>query len=721
MNQKKASHNAIQEAVQQSIETRFETAFALHRQGQIAAAQAIYQEILKTEPTHFRSLQYSGVAAYQNGNLAESVDFYAQALAVRDDDAELYSHLGLVLSKLQEYDAAIESFEKALALKPDFANAWVNLGDALMSTNRLEESLTCCDKAIQYDPDSAIAHNNRGNVFKKMKHFAEAIESYDRALAINSNYAEAWHNLGFVFSETNRLKEAHGCFERALALNPHMPETLYGNAAALASLEQYDAALENYHKALAIKPDLRSLFAEYFFLKAQLCMWDSYQEHVETLESLIRSGVPVSNPFHAIALSESPEIHKLATRRYLQDEGYLDRQPIPMAKLPRHEKIRVGYYSTDFRRHAVGHLVTDLFEAHDREKFDFYAFSFGHDDDSQTRRRIKAAFGDRFLDVSHLSNQQIIDLSRQLEIDIALDMNGFTKGSRVEIFLTRVAPLQMNYLGFPGSMVAGYIDYAFSDKTFWAAGPAELTAHAANNPNAWTEKFAILPRDVFPARCSPEPSCRPMGRAEFGLPEEGFVFCSFNGAYKIRPQVFDCWMRLMKAVEGSVLWLLLRNDRTEENLRREAEARGVRGERIIFAPWLPHEEHLALHRLADLFLDTWPYNASTTANDALWAGLPVLTQTRGAAVGTNAARQLKAIGMPEMIVGSEAQYEALALELANNPVRLRALKEKLAANRFTTPLFEVPGYARAIEAAYRMMYERYQADLPPDHFEVVID
>ena len=707
---KKSGHSSGQSPARTSSETKFQAAYVLHRQGYIAAAQTIYQEILKAEPAHFHSLQYSGVAAYQNGKLAESIDFYVQALAIRQDDAELYSHLGLALNRQEEFDAAVESFEKALALMPDFSSAWLNLGNTQMNMNRLEDSLASFDQAILYDPNAAMAHSNRGNVLKKMKRFDESIASYDRALSINPNYADAWHNLGIVFLENKQPQEAHACFERALSLSPDSAESYYGNAGALTELELYDAALKNYQKALIIKPDLRALFADYFFLKAKLCLWDLFDENVKILENLIRNGVPVSGPFQVLALSASPEIHKLATQSFLREEGLLNWPPIPMTKLPRHEKIRVGYYSSDFRRHAVAHLATDFLAAHDRERFDFYAFSFGPDDESEERKRIKAIFGERFIDVDALSDQEVLELSRQMEIDIALNMNGFTSGGRNAIFLNRVAPVQVNFLGFPGTTALECMDYVICSN--------ELPEMPRPN---FTEKIAWLPRSAFPARNSLRISTRPMCRAEFGLPEEGFVFCCFNGNYKIQPAIFDIWMRLLQAVEGSVLWLLQRNPVSLQNLRRNAEARGVSAERIVGAPWLALDEHLAMHRLADLFLDTLPYNASTTANDALWAGLPVLTRPGESGISCNGAIQLIAIGLQELITHSEAEYEALALELARNPARMKVLKEKLAANRLTTQLFDVPGYTRALEAAYRMMYERYQADLPPDDFDVVLE
>ena len=706
MSKKKSSSRALS-ADTPKLKTEFNKAALLHSRGEFAAAQAIYQKILKKHPAHFDSLHYSGLAAYQLGNLQESIDFYIQALAIRDDVPEFYSHLGITLWKLNEMDAALESFDKALALKPDMGGAWCNRANVLHDMKQFEAALESLDKAISCDPNNAISHNNRGNALRGLFRWDEAFASFQRSLAISPDYVDAWINLGNLLLKRGLLEAAGQCFQCALSLRADMPEALYGMGSVHDKTGALEEALKYYHQAFVIKHDLPELFSCYFYLKLKFCLWDFFQEQHDLLEKLIRHDVPVADPLAILALNASPEIHRQVVAQYVRERGWLNSMPRPQAKLPRHEKIRIGYYSPDFRHHPVAHLSMDFFDAHDREKFELHAFSFGSDDTSPQRQRIKATFGNNFHDVNALSDEEIIDLSRQLEIDIALDLAGFTTNARTEIFLSRVAPVQINYMGFPGTMTLDCMDYTFFDPVF--------SRHEAR-PD-WTENFVWLPCSVVPARRSTPISSRPMSRAEFGLPEKGFVFCCFNNPYKIQPPIFDIWMRLLKAVEGSVLWVLARNEIAFHNLQKNAEMRGVSADRIINAPYLSLNEHLAMQRLADLFLDTLPYNAASTANDALLVGLPLLTQTGESAISRAAASQLLAVGLPELITHTAADYEATALELAQNPSKMQAIHEKLA-RRWESELFDVEGFTRTMERAYTMMYERYQADLPPADFVV---
>ena len=381
-----------------------------------------------------------------------------------------------------------------------------------------------------------------------------------------------------------------------------------------------------------------------------------------------------------------------------------DAAPIPR-RSPR-DKIRIGYFSADFRRHAVSYLVADLFERHDRGKFEVLGFSFGADKDDMTDRI--AASMDRFVDVLSLSDRDVVELCRELELDIAVDLMGLTRHHRPGIFAQRAAPIQVNYLGYPGTMGADYIDYLIADSTLI---PESAQHH-------YTEKIVYLP-DSYQANDSRRPiSAKPCTRAAEGLPENAFVFCCFNAANKIAPPVFDLWMRILAQVPGSVLWLLEDLPLATANLRKEAARRGIAPERLIVARPLPLAEHLARERLAGLFLDTFPYGAHTTASDALWVGVPVLTRIGETFASRVAASLLRAIDLPELITTTPAEYEALAIELALNPERLRGLREKLARNRLTTPLFDTAAFTRHIESAYTAIYSRHHAALPPTHIHI---
>jgi predicted O-linked N-acetylglucosamine transferase (SPINDLY family) len=414
----------------------------------------------------------------------------------------------------------------------------------------------------------------------------------------------------------------------------------------------------------------------------------------------------MTTPFPFLAMLDDPALHRMAARIYTEAKCPENSALGPLPKR-RPGKIRIGYYSADFHNHATTHLMAQALEAHDRGRFEVYGFSFGPDESDAMRRRVFAAC-DKFLDVRNASDGEIAQLSRQLGIDIAVDLKGHTQNSRPGIFAGRAAPLQAQYIGYPGTMGAAYMDYVIADKIVIPPG-AEAD---------YDEKILRLPHSYQANDSTRKISSKTTTREDAGLPPSGFVFCSFNNNYKILPDTFASWMRILTAVDGSVLWLLEDNALAAANLRRHAADRGVDPARLVFAGRVPLEDHLARHRLADLFLDTWPYNAHTTASDALWTGLPVLTRMGKAFAGRVAASLLTALDLPELITASTEDYEKRAVELARNPEKHAALRAKLAANRTTMPLFDGKLIARHLEAGYEMIHARQQSGLPPDHIEV---
>jgi len=441
--------------------------------------------------------------------------------------------------------------------------------------------------------------------------------------------------------------------------------------------------------------------------KARMCDWGDYESDVAGILDRIRRHEKVAAPFQALALSNSPGLQKTAAEIWVDARFPASRTLVEIAAPPAHQKMRIGYFSADFHHHATAFLIAELLERRDGSKFELTAFSFGPDTGDAMRRRLKASF-DRFIDVGGMSDRDVAMLARNLKIDVAIDLKGFTEDARPNIFAMRAAPVQVNYLGYPGTMGAGYIDYLIADSTII---PPSHRPH-------YREKIVYLPNTYQPNDRKREISTRAFQRSELGLPRQGFVFCCFNGGYKIAPDVFACWMRILARVEGSVLWLLADNEIAVGNLRKEAGVRGVDADRLVFAPRMALPDHLARHRAADLFLDTLPYNAHTTASDALWAGLPVLTQIGETFAGRVAASVLNAARLPELITTSRDAYEALAIEFAANPAELALVKRKLDRNRLATPLFDSALFAKHLGAAYTMMCERHRAGLPPDHLHV---
>ena len=754
------------------LAARFREGFALHQKGQLAQALAIYGRILELQPRHFDALHLSGVIAYQTGNPGLAVELIGKAIEINPDNPLAYSNRGNALRDLKQPRSAIESYDRAIALRPDYAEAFYNRGNALRDLKQLQSAIESYDRAIMLKPGFAEAHNNRGNALQDLKRHLTAVESYDRAIALKPDYADAYNNRANSLRNLKQPQAALASYDRAIALKPDFADVLYnrGNALhdlkqPLAALESYDraitlkpdyaeaynnrgnalqelqqprAAIESYDRAIALRPDYAEAYTnrgntlqelkqhrsavesysraialnpDYEFLSGTLlharmhiCDWSNAESQAAALFERIERGEKASLPFPVLALTADGVLQRKAARTWVDTKHPALFQLPPIGKRARHRKIRIGYYSADYHNHATAYLMAELFEKHDKDRFECLAFSFGADDRQEMRKRISAAF-DAFHDVRDRPDRDIALLSRKLEIDIAVDLKGFAGDGQRDVFAHRPAPIQVSYLGYPGTMAAEYIDYLIADGTVI---PVE-------SRHCYSEKIAYLPNSYQVNDSTKHISERNFTRQELGLPPTGFVFCCFNNNYKITPVTFEGWMRILRQVDGSVLWLLGDNPTAADNLRKEAIDRGIDGNRLVFAERMSLAEHLARHRQADLFVDTLPYNAHTTASDALWAGLPVLTCTAEAFASRVAASLLKAVGLPELITTSQQEYEALAIGLAADPARLASIRQRLARNRLTAPLFDTGLFARHIEDAYSRMYERYQAGLLPDH------
>ncbi len=535
----------------------------------------------------------------------------------------------------------------------------------------------CFQRALQIDPNRLEAINNLGQVsYEQMgpEALTEAIGHYRQALRINPEYLPSLYNLGIALRECGELDEAADCYRKCLSLNP------------------YD------HGALGMA----------LVVHAQSCNWEAARKVLGTIRDRFAEDANFSViPFPLLAASDSPALHREAARRHVRTSIVAPKMKTAIRTKTGSGKIRVAYLSHDFRQHATSILMAELFELHDRNRFEIVGFSYGPDDESAMRRRVSAAF-DRFIDARDRSDSEVAALLATLEVDIAVDLKGHTQYGRPAILSSHPCPIQVNYLGYPGTMAADFIDYIVGDNI---VTPLEHQVH-------YSEKIVQLP-DCYQVNDSKRViSPHIPGRAECGLPERGFVFCCFNNSYKITAEVFDVWMRLLGLVEGSVLWLLDDNRSARENLTREAAARGIDPARLVFARRTLPEHHLARHRLADLFLDSFPYNAHTTASDALWAGLPVVTWLGTTFAGRVAASLLNAMGLPALVARSLEEYEALAMKLATDAGLLAEVTATLVRNRDHYPLFDTDRFRRHIETAYVMMWERYQRGEPPESFAV---
>lgn len=616
--------------------------------------------------------------------------------------------LGVAHARLREPAAGAALFARVVSIAPDNVAGHVNLGNSLRELGRHDAAIRSFERAIALDPGLAQAHFNLGNTLYDLGRHAEALSRFGEAVALRPDYAAAHGARGDALVGLGRPEEALACYRQALALAPDNARTYNNMGMALRLLGRYPEAIAAFGEALARHPRDDAARIRRAYLRARICDWDAMAEDAARLPMLGIEGPAVPH-FMMLALDDSPARHRLRADRHAASifPRAAAGATIPARPIGSGGRLRIGYFSADFHDHATMHLMARLFETHDRAAFEVHAFSYGQASDDPMRRRLTAAV-ERFHDVRTLDDRAIVALARREGIDIAVDLKGYTADTRSGLFAWRAAPVQIGYLGYPGTTGAPFIDYIVADRT--VIPPDHL--------GFYSEAPIWLPHS-YQANDDRRPIAdRPMRRAEVGLPEQGFVFASFNASYKITPDLFAIWMRLLDRVEGSVLWLLGDDADTEAHLRGHARRQGIDPARLVFAAKLPAAEHLARQRLADLFLDSFICNAHTTASDALWAGLPIVTRIGEGFAARVCASLLRAIGLPDLVAESAADYERLALSLATDPSALAAIRARLAAHRDTAPLFDSTAFTRHIEAGYLAAHARHQAGLPPAPIEI---
>jgi protein O-GlcNAc transferase len=668
-----------------------------------------FDQAVALKPDYSDAYYNRGIALNHLKHHEDAFASFERAIALKPDYAEAYNNRGNILQQLKRYEEGLASYDRAIALKPNYADAHNNCGITLQHLKRYEDGLASYNRAIALKPDYAEAYNNRGNILQQLKRYEEALASYDRAIALKPNYAEAHINRGMAFLDLQRYEDALVSFDRAIALKRDYAQAYYNRGIAFNYMKRLEDALVDFNKVISL--DANYPYAHGYRLAAQMHigLWEDFDHHVKELIELVDQGIMATVPFPLLAIPVSSNILRKYASHYVA-ENYL---PAPQAlwqgERYEHARIRVGYFSADFRNHSTAYLIAELIEKHDRSRFEIFAFSFGTEQPDEMRARLVKAF-DQFFDVSKQSDLDAAALARKMEIDIAIDLMGFTGNSRSGIFALRPAPIQVNYHTYAATMGAPFIDYIIADPVVIPKEDFEY----------YTEKVVHLPHCYVVNDSQRRIADSTPTRPALGLPETGFVFCCFNNHYKITPDVFTIWMRLLTKVAGSVLWLkgFEGNITIKRNLHREAQQRNVDPERLIFAPRLNTAEHLARHRRADLYLDTFYHGAGTTCSDALWAGLPVLTCLGNTLAGRVAASLLYAVGLPELVTHSHEEYESLALNLATNPDALAAIRRKLAHNRQTSPLFNTSLFARHIEAAYSAMWWHSQQGVAPDHIYI---
>jgi len=709
------------------LQAMLHEAFQAFRIGNLVIAKQILERFIVNVPDSFDALHLLAIVFSSQGKHDEAIHFYEKALIYNPGDSSALSNFGVSLSAIGRVDDALFAYKKSLGINPNASVSWYNVGNILCDIGKYEEALPYYEKSVNLNSASYQAFNNygkayldlnrnvealmlfnraleinpvfvdclinKGEAFKKLKRYIEALECFDKALSLKPEYAEAWSNKGVTLYELKHFHEAIVHYDKAISLKPDYAEAWSNKGNALIQLQLFDAAIFNYTKATSLKSDIDWVLGDLLHAKMKICDWSGLGGALDTISKKVIEKKKVTQPFSLISLSDDVMLQKVAAEIFSADLYPFNPALGSIPKHPKKEKIHIGYFSADFRSHPVAALTAELFELHNKNYFEIIAFSFGHDDKSAMRLRLSKAFN-QFIDVSDMSDMEIAKLSREIKIDIAVDLGGFTTDSRPNIFAYRAAPIQVSYVGYLGTMGTKNIDYIIADKTIIPEGLEKY----------YTEKVAYLPSYQANDR-KRKISNKVFSRYDLGLPEKGFVFCCFNNNYKILPATFDVWMRILKNVEGSVLFLYAESKLVQENLKREAETRGIDGSRLIFGIRLPNDEYLARYRACDLFLDTFPYNAGTTASDALWSGLPILTLMGQSFASRMAASLLNAIGLPELITATQEEYVGLAINLATNPEILNAIKNKLAANRSTSILFNAPLFTSSLEKVYVQMME----------------
>jgi predicted O-linked N-acetylglucosamine transferase (SPINDLY family) len=747
-------------------------AFVLHQQGKLAEADRLYREVLTKAPNQPEALHFLGVLESQRGRyeqalalmdraakispknpamlynrantlrdmgrLEDALAGYDAALRIKKDNVAALNNRGTVLSSLARYSEAIGSFDAALRLNPGHADALINRGNTLVEWDRGADALQSYDRALALAPDSVTALYGKGNALAKMNRLDEAIAIYDRAIALEPGNAKLLNNRGLALSRLSRLEEAIASFDRAivadrqdaeplanrgdslmhlrrfeealasydaaLARKPAEAKSLYGRASALVELKWPDDAIAAFAALLRAQPDYPYALGMMVYAQRTACDWRDESAATAMMDA-IRAGKRVASPLVPLAVSDSEAGKRACAEILMRDKYPLPPESGAPRPLYRHDRIRVAYLSADLRTHPVPILMAGVFEHHNRAQVRTIALSHGPNDGSEMRARLERSFED-FIDVRARSDHQIASLIRELEVDILVDLTGPTANARLGVLAHKPAPIQVNFLGYAGSF-GGHADYIIADRTVI---PEE-------NRRFYSEQVVYLPDCFMPHDSKRRIADAVPPRASAGLPERGFVFASFNNAYKFNAPVFDIWMRILRAIPESVLWLPAASEGAMRNLRREAMSRDVAGDHIVFAAHVPRpEDHLARLALADLFLDTFPYNAHTTASDALWAGLPVLTHKGESFASRVAASLLHAAGLPELIADDTETYERKAIELARDPAALADVRSKLSANRSTCALFDTARFTRHLEAAYAQMWTRAQNGEPPASF-----
>lgn len=637
-------------------------------------------------------LYQQGLAFHRQGLLQEAQKAYRETVRYNPRHAPAWHALGIMAAHADDPTTGLQLFAKALSFEPSNPVFLTNASNALISLSRFDEALALCQQALEIKPEHVPALRNQGVALTRLFRYTEAIQSFDQALHLSPEQTELYILCASALCELKAYPEAIAMADRLLDSHPGHAMAWFSRGSSLTRAKRYSEAVQSYAQAMSLDPRLPYLSGSLLYAKMHCCDWADLQVLYQQVKILVSQNTLAIKPFAYTAICDDESSLRLCSQQVSQNDYPSKASAFVHPAWPPHAKIRLGYLCGEFREHATSVLMAEVWECHDKSKFEIFAFDNGLDKVSARADRINQAF-DHVIDIHHMEDLQVANLIYAHQIDILVNVNGFTGRERNNVFAMRPSPVQVNYLGFPGTMGAPYMDYLIADKTVI---PPESQRH-------YTEKVVYLPGCYQPNDTHRVISKRIFTREELGLPPDGFVFCCFNNNYKITPTTFDVWMRILQQVPGSVLWLLEDTHDAAQNLQSEAVKRGVDADRLVYAKRAPNDDHLARHAMADLFLDTWPYNAHTTASDALWAGLPLLTLRGTTFPGRVASSLLNNLQLSELVTHSEQAYEAMALRLASDKCLLASLKSRLLKNRYTNTPFKPIQHTLEMEALFQNM------------------
>ena len=634
-----------------NFEKKFEESFNLHKQGKIKEALETYLKILPEQKNNSKLNYLIGVIYLQSKKFELAVDFFEKTINLDKNNLGAYNNLGASLQQLRRFEQAVKVYEKVLSLKPDFTDALNNLATCFANLKKYDQAISYFEKILKINKNNSVVYNNLGNIYKELNQHKKSIENYNKALEINPNYHLTYLNLGDTLIE----------------------------------LKDYNGALINYKNLIKLSPKHHFIEGKILHTNMQICNWENYVNDLKNLFQSLEKHEKIIDPFSIVSLTEKADHQKRASEIFsnykfptqLENKINSDKNNL---------KTRLGYFSPDFCDHPVLHLIFDVFKNHNKNKFEIFAFSFGPRKKDEMTKQVKKYFN-KFIDINDKSDEEVAMLSRKMGIDIAIDLCGFTNFNRAGIFSHRAAPLQVNFLGYPGTMGSTFIDYLIADRIVI---PEDQKLN-------YSENIAYLPNCYQPNMAVKNISKTKITRNEEGLPVDAFVFCNFNSNYKITPEIFEVWMNILKNVSNSVLWLLETNNESSKNIIKEAKKNNISENRIIFAKHLPNKDHLKRIELADIFLDTFPYSAHTTASDFVRVGIPLITLKGESFASRVASSILNQVNLNELVTKNKNEYQELAISIGMDNEKLKNLKEKLKGSISDSNLFNSVLYTKHLE------------------------